>query len=82
MYFLLQYDRSDGQLVSNVEYSEESAKDAHHERLRLELNHFRQKRDIEVVLLQASDLDALKTTHRRYFSTIRSLVDNMGRSAL
>ena len=81
MYFLLQYDRAQGQLVSVAEYSEQSSDRAHRDRLRIELVHFHDKNDIEVVLLQARDLSSLRTTHRRYFETISSLVTTIGTGA-
>jgi len=73
MYFLLQYDRALGELASIDQYSDEQKEQAEEDRLSVELAHYRAKRSIEVVLLEAASRDALLNTHRRYFESVSSL---------
>lgn len=73
MYFLLQYNRSKGELVSIQEYVEDQRDQANDDRLVAELAHHRDNCDLEVVLLEAQDLASLQKTHRRYFESLETL---------
>ena len=68
MLFLIDYDSRAGEIVKLREFDEAEKLRAQYERLQIELN--LTKRGLllrEVVLLEATDLRALKQTHRRYF---------------
>jgi hypothetical protein len=73
MYFLVQYDRSRGALLSLRSFDSDQRTRAHEERLRTELGHHRHHSDVEVVLLEADDETALRITHKRYFESLESL---------
>lgn len=75
MIFLMEYDRSRGELLS-IEAFEDADRDAaENERLRREINLHRKGVQREVVLLQAATEAALKETHRRYFADIATLAE-------
>ena len=64
-YYLLVFNRPRGQLVSEiVEFADH--REAMAERLRLELEN-RDNPDLEIVVLGAESLTAIKNTHSRYF---------------
>jgi hypothetical protein len=71
--FLIDYDRSRGEL-SSIEIFDDSERDAaDNQRLKRELTLHRQGVRREIVLLQAASEDALRETHRRYFADIATL---------
>jgi hypothetical protein len=75
MIFLMEYDRSRGELLS-IEAFEDADRDAaENERLRREINLHKKGVQREVVLLQAATEAALKETHRRYFADIATLAE-------
>jgi hypothetical protein len=67
--FLVVYDRSLGRLLSLDEYDEEGRADALRRRAQLEMER-REQAEVEVVVLAAESLAALKKTHSRYFETL------------
>lgn len=72
-FFLLIYDRAAGKLVEPVrEFSDEERESALQARFDRELTE-RERPDIEVVLLGAESLDAVRATHSRYFKSIDEL---------
>jgi len=74
--FLIDYDRSRGEL-SSIEAYDDSERDlAENQRLKRELALHRKGVQREIVLLQALNEDALKETHGRYFADIVTLVEN------
>ena len=73
MIFLLEYDRSRGDLSSIRSYSDADRELAEIERLRREIELHRDAVQREIVLLQAESEGALKETHRRYFEGIEAL---------
>jgi hypothetical protein len=75
-FFLLVYERSTGRLLEQRTYSEEEQVQAQDDRFARELQE-RGRPDIEVVLLGAESLDALKKTHGRYFKTVRELLEEL-----
>jgi hypothetical protein len=71
MLFLIEYDRTQGRLVSIREFADsETAETA---RIDLELKLNRSGVDREVVLLEAASQQALRKTHRRYFEDLSEL---------
>jgi len=77
MYFLIVYDRGTGEKVDMLTFASDREEEARDERFRLELSFHRKGADVEVVLLQADDEQALRHTHRRYFTGARALSDRM-----
>jgi hypothetical protein len=73
VFFLLEYDRSRGELASIKAFNESERNAAENERLAKELSLHRSGISREVVLLEAGSEEALKETHRRYFADIATL---------
>jgi ppGpp synthetase/RelA/SpoT-type nucleotidyltranferase len=65
-----------GRLVSMRAYSDNERLEAQNARLDLELELSRTKTPREVVLLEASDEEALRRTHRRYFEDLSQLAES------
>lgn len=65
-FFVLTYDRSAGKLLESQEFEQGDAAQA--QRMRLDLQH-RRNREVEVVVLEAESLADIQTTHSRYFKT-------------
>jgi hypothetical protein len=80
MYFLLEYESGKGKLLSITSYSDDCSEQARKERLTMELKHHRAKNDVEAILLEAKDQQALHTTHRRYFDSMDQLARLAGSS--
>ena len=76
MIFLMEYDRSHGELISIEAFGDSDRHSAENERLRRELKLHKNGVQREVVLLQAADEDALRETHRRYFVDIATLAES------
>jgi hypothetical protein len=76
--FLVQYDRSKGRLVTLQTFDDSERRRADDVRLELEIRLKRQKLEHEVVLLEATTEDALRTTHRRYFEELADLATHPG----
>jgi len=74
MWFLIEYDRPQGELIKLIEFDETERDSAEQARLALEIELNQQGIDREVVILQATDQDALRVTHRRYFENLEQLV--------
>jgi hypothetical protein len=73
MIFLIHYDRSKGMLVSMACFADDDRAGASQAKLDLEISLLGSNGSFEVVLLEASSEDHLRTTHRRYFESIESL---------
>ena len=73
MLFLIEYDRSQGKIVSLREYDELNRSLAESDRLQLELDLRNTGDEHEVALLDASSEQALRRTHRRYFEDLSEL---------
>ncbi|MGH2764695.1 MAG: hypothetical protein ACRDKA_02100 [Actinomycetota bacterium] len=73
-YFLLVYDPRTGRLDAK-EFDEREREQALHARFERELAE--RGRGLEVVLLSAESLEALKHTHARYFATPTDLADRI-----
>jgi hypothetical protein len=71
MIFLVEYNRSEGRLVSLKVFDDLERQKAENARLEIELGLNRAGVEHEVVLLEAASEDALRRTHRRYFEDLR-----------
>jgi hypothetical protein len=74
MLFLIEYERSRGEVVAIQEFDETDRKSAENARLERELQLNNGERQREVVLLEAASEEALRLTHRRYFENLSELV--------
>jgi len=74
MVFLIEYERSRGQIVTFKMFQDSERRNAENSRLEMELEHNRLGIEREVVLLEAATEAALRLTHRRYFEDIDELV--------
>ena len=79
MIFLIEYNRSEGRMVSPPHVFDESEREkAREARLNLELDLNRKGIDHEVVLLEALSEAALRKTHRRYFESLSEIGKSFG----
>jgi len=76
MIFLIEYDRSEGRIVTFREFDDSRRREAEDSRLGIELDLNRKEIDHEVVLLDAASKDALRLTHRRYFKDLRQILED------
>lgn len=74
MIYLIQYDRLSGQLLRLQGYSSDEKRRAEEDRLCVELALLKSKTAHEVVLLEASNEEELRKTHRRYFERLEQLL--------
>jgi len=83
MIFLIEYNRSEGHLVTFRDFDDSQRREAEDSRLGIELGLNRKRIDHEVVLLDAASEDALRRTHRRYFENLRQILeDKTGRESM
>ena len=75
MIFLIEYDRSRGDLIDIQAFDDLHRDAAENARLRRELILHQKGVRREIVLLQAASEDALRETHRRYFEDIATLAE-------
>ena len=75
MIYLIQYDRSQGQLLSLEAFSAAGKQLAAEARLRMETLNLALNQAYEVVLIEAKNEDELRKTHRRYFETLDQLIN-------
>ncbi len=78
MVFLIEYSRTEGQIVTFKTFKDSERHDAETARLDLELDLNRKGVGHEVVLLEASSEIALRRTHRRYFEDARQIAESAG----
>ena len=76
MIFLIEYNRPEGRLVTFQRFQDSERLKAQNARLDLELDLNRRGVDHEVVLLEAASEEALRRTHRRYFETLRQILES------
>ena len=76
MIFLIEYNRPEGRLVTFQRFQVSERLKAQNARLDLELDLNRRGVDHEVVLLEAASEEALRRTHRRYFETLRQILES------
>ena len=74
MIYLIQYDRTQGQLVNLVAFRADNKQRAEEARLEVELALLRAHVWHEVVLLEAKNEHELRKTHRRYFERLDQLL--------
>ena len=72
-HFLIVYDRSRNKLLTLQEFSSSERRVAMDRRFELEMRE-REHPQVEVVVLNADSLDAIKRTHGRYFSSPAQLL--------
>ena len=73
MIFLVEYNRSEGNIVALRSFADAQRQEAENSRLEMELTLNRKKVNHEVVLLEADSEAALRRTHQRYFGDFRRL---------
>lgn len=76
MLFLIEYDRSRGQIITFRKFGDSDHQNAADVRLEMELALNRIGIEREVVLLDAASEKALRRTHRRYFEDLSELVNS------
>ncbi|HEV7669599.1 MAG TPA: hypothetical protein VGS22_13830 [Thermoanaerobaculia bacterium] len=74
MIFLIEYNRSEGLIVTFRDFDDSHRREAERARLEIELDLNRQGVDHEVVLFDAASKDALQRTHQRYFKNLHQLL--------
>ena len=74
MIFLIEYNRSEGSIVTFRTFDDSQRREAENARLEIELDLNRKGVDHEVVLLEAENELALRRTHRRYFEDLRQIL--------
>lgn len=73
MIFLIEYDRSRGEIVTLETFLDSERHAAEEARLEMEIGLNREEVDREVVILEAESEEALRRTHRRYFESLTEL---------
>ena len=73
MIFLIHYNRSAGEIVELKQFEQSQRVQAEDARLEMELDLIGKNDGDEVCLLEASSIEALRKTHRRYFESLRTL---------
>jgi hypothetical protein len=73
MIFLIEYDRSKGEIINSAEFDDALRPEAENSRLSLEMRNLNAGISNEIVLLEAQSEADLRLTHRRYFETLEAL---------
>jgi hypothetical protein len=79
MIFLIDYDRTRGEIINLKKFDDLERQNAEDARLELELDLNRLGTEREVVILEAATEEALRRTHRRYFENLSELVNSPAR---
>ena len=74
MIFLIEYNRSEGTIVTIRRFDDSQRREAENLRLDIELDINRKGIGYEVVLLEAENEDALRRTHQRYFEDLHQIL--------
>jgi hypothetical protein len=74
MIWLVVYDRAAAKSVLLKEYTDAQRRDAERDRLAEEVAAARSRLDREIVVLEADSLEALRSTHARYFADFERIV--------
>jgi hypothetical protein len=83
MIFLISYDRLAQRIIGEVEqFSDDQAAVARERRLERQLALPREDGHVEVVLLEAESLNAIKETHARYFAVNETELIDQARAEL
>ena len=80
MIFLIEYNRSEGEIVTFREFDNAQRLEAEDARLEIELALNRQGVEHEVVLLEAENEAALHRTHQRYFADLAEILKSASNS--
>ena len=80
MFFLIEYNRTKGQIVALRTFDESERKQAQDTRLELELKLNESGIKREVVLLEAASEEAVRLTHRHYFESLDQLLADLKRA--
>ncbi len=75
MIFVVVYDRKAGAVLETRRFANEQLSDAKAYRQRCELQHAARSDEVEVVILDAENEEALKQTHGRYFGGAQEMLD-------
>ncbi|MFA5206042.1 MAG: hypothetical protein WC708_16720, partial [Lentisphaeria bacterium] len=78
MIFLIEYNRSEGHIVTFRDFDDAQRRDAENSRLGIELELNRKGMNHEVVLLEAASREALLRTHQRYFADLTQILQSAG----
>ncbi len=81
MIFLIEYNRSEGRIVTFREFDDSQRREAGDSRLEIELDLNRKGINHEVVLLEAASEDAIHRTHGRYFGDFGQILERGATSA-
>jgi hypothetical protein len=81
MFFVVDYDRKQGKIISLTSFSTNQREAAEDARLKIELQIDQAESNREIVLIEAKDEDNLRESHSRYFDDFEALVA-AGTSAL
>ena len=73
MFFLIEYNREQGRIVTINSFEDSDREKAKESRLELELKLNLGGINNEVVLLEAANEEAVRRTHRRYFENLTEL---------
>ncbi|MFM8332976.1 MAG: hypothetical protein ACKN9T_14930 [Candidatus Methylumidiphilus sp.] len=76
MIFLIEYNRSEGLIVTFSEFGDAQRREAEDARLSIELALNRKGIAHEVVLLEAASKEALQRTHQRYFRDLTQILQS------
>jgi hypothetical protein len=74
MIFLIEYNRSEGSIVTFRDFDDSQRREAEDSRLEIEVDINSKGVDHEVVLLEAASKDALHRTHQRYFADLHQIL--------
>ena len=77
MFYLIEYNRPEGRMITFKAFAESERSDAEKLRFEIELDLNLRQIDHEVVLLQAESEAALRRTHGRYFYDVRQILDSL-----
>jgi hypothetical protein len=75
MIFLIEYNQSEGRIVTIRNFDDSQLRQAEDSRLEIELALNRNGIDHEVVLMDAANEVDLRRTHRRYFEDLRQILE-------
>lgn len=75
MIFLIEYHRRRGKIVTFKRFRDADRAAAAEARLDLELSRRGASTPTEIVLLEAETEAAIRRTHRRYFQTVRQMIE-------
>lgn len=77
MWFLIKFDRISGERTQLEQFEDDEYSKAYARRVTLDIEALEKGDTVEVVLLQAASIEALQTTHRRYFASSEQLAKQL-----